>query len=121
MNNYEVLIPIITVLATAAVIITFLYLSHKGKTQIQETIRRSLDKGDALTPELLKSLGTSHSPSVKDLRRGVILSAVGVACFFAGLVANDTDAFTGFTIIGMFPLLVGIGFLLVWKLNRYND
>ena len=121
MNNYEALIPISAFIATALVIIVCLYVSHKNKTQIQETIRLSLDKGDALTPELLESLGTSGSARVKDLRRGVILAAIGVACILGGLIANDVDAFTGFSIIGMFPLLVGSGFLLVWKLNRYND
>ncbi|WP_144391631.1 DUF6249 domain-containing protein [Pleionea sediminis] len=121
MNPIEVVIPVAFILVTAVVVVTFLYLSHKNKMAIQETIRRSLDQGNSLTPELLEKLGTTPSPRVKDLRRGIVLAALGLAAILSGLVVNDSDGMIGFVIAGLFPLMMGSGFLLVWKLNRYND
>ncbi len=121
MDAVEVIIPVASFFMVTIIVVTFLYLSHKNKLAIQDTIRKSLDQGNALTPELLEKLGTTPSPRIRDLRRGVVLSAIGIAAILAGLLINDNDASTGFVIIGLFPLLMGAGFLLVWKMNRYND
>ncbi len=121
MQPFEVFIPIVAMLASAAVLISFFYLSHRNKKAIQDTIRHSIDQGNPLTPEILEKLGTNHSPRVKDLRRGIVLAALGLAFMLAGLIVNDPDGTVGMMVSGMFPLMVGLGFLLVWKLNRYND
>jgi peptidoglycan/LPS O-acetylase OafA/YrhL len=121
MNIIEAFIPIVALLAVAAVLISFFYLSHKNKKVIQDTIRHSIEQGNPLTPELLEKLATSHSPRVKDLRRGVVLASLGVAFMLAGLLVNDPDGTVGMMVAGMFPLMMGLGFLVVWKLNRYHD
>ncbi len=121
MNAVEVVIPVSSFIMVTIIVVTFLYLSHKNKQAVQDTIRKSLDQGNPLTPELLEKLGTSPSPRIRDLRRGVVLAAIGIAAVLAGLVIDDNDGTTGFIIIGLFPLLMGAGFLLVWKMNRYND
>ncbi len=117
----EIWIPIIGMLSTAGVLVAFFYLSYKSKRSVQDTIRKSLEQGSELTPELLDRLGTSHSPRVKDLRRGIVLAAIGIAFGIMGLVNSDPETTEGLVSVGMFPLLVGMAFLLVWKLNRYND
>lgn len=121
MGAVEVIIPVSSFLMVTIIVVVFLYLSHKNKQAIQDTIRKSLDQGNALTPELLEKLGTTPSPRIRDLRRGVVLAAIGMAAILAGLVIDDKDATTGFIITGLFPLMMGVGFLLVWKMNRYND
>ncbi|NVJ48777.1 MAG: hypothetical protein HWE13_07110 [Gammaproteobacteria bacterium] len=121
MNSVEIFIPITMFLAIAAVLITFFYYSKKNKEGIQQTIRHSIDQGQSLTPELLEKLAGTHSPRVKDLRRGVVATAIGLAGFCAGLIMDEPDARVVFMMLSLFPMFVGIGFLLVWKLNRYND
>ncbi|MEE4245722.1 MAG: DUF6249 domain-containing protein [Kangiellaceae bacterium] len=117
----EFLIPIFITGFMAAVIIFFFYLSHKNKVAIQQTIQKSLDLGNPLTPELLDKLGTTQAPRVKDLKRGIVLGSIGLGCMFASLMINDPEGMVVFRVLGIFPLLVGAAFLLVWKLNRYND
>lgn len=117
----SILIPITLFIAVATVLIVAIVLGYKSKVAVQETIRRSIEQGHQVTPELLTKLGGAHSPKVKDLRRGVVIFAIGVAAMAAGLIVDDPDATIGIMMLGVFPLFIGAGFLLVWKLNRYND
>lgn len=110
-------IPIIGTISTAVVVSLFFYFRNKTKTEIQLTIRQSLDKGANLTPELIEKLSISTSPKVTDLRRGVVLVALGIACILAGWIGDGMQEGTA---IGMFPLMLGIGFLAVWKMNKYE-
>ncbi|NVJ60495.1 MAG: hypothetical protein HWE27_08895 [Gammaproteobacteria bacterium] len=116
-----ILIPITLFITVAAVLIVAIVLGHKSKASVQETIRQSIEQGHQITPELLAKLGSTHSPKVKDLRRGIVIFSLGLAAMAAGLIVNDPDATVGIMMIGVFPLFIGAGFLLVWKLNRYND
>ncbi|WMS86980.1 DUF6249 domain-containing protein [Pleionea litopenaei] len=121
MQTAEIFIPITMFIMMAAVLIVYFYFARKNKEGIQETIRRSIEHGQQLTPELLEKLSGAHSPKVKDLRRGVVLCALGIAGFFAGFVLKEPDASEVFMMLSLFPLFIGAGFLLVWKLDRYND
>ena len=121
MESHVLWIPVVAIIGFTVVLVTFFYLSHKNKSAIQETIKKSLDMGQELSPEILERLGTHHSPRVRDLRRGVVLMSLGVAGLVAGSMFVDPDDSMGFVAISMFPLFLGLGFLIVWKLNRYND
>jgi hypothetical protein len=50
-----------------------------------------------------------------DLRRGILLIAVGIGlALFVGIVSRRADVATS----GALPLLVGIGYLVVWRMGR---
>jgi 1,4-dihydroxy-2-naphthoate octaprenyltransferase len=52
-----------------------------------------------------------------DMRRGIVLIALGAACFLAALFVKSHAA-SGLAILGAFPLMVGIGFVVSSKLLR---
>ena len=58
----------------------------------------------------------TNRPSRKtDLRRGVIIVSIGVAALVAGPITGSVQEFAT---VAVFPIFVGLGFLLVWKLER---
>lgn len=116
-----ILVPITLFICATIVIVGFFYLSHKNKRNILDTIQKSIDSGNALTPELLDKISNVQPPRVRDLRRGVVLLSIGLASFVAGFLFTDPDAREVFKIIALLPGFVGIGFLTVWKMNRYKD
>jgi hypothetical protein len=80
----------------------------------QRTIRMMVEKGQPVPPELL----ASHTRAVRqrsDVRRGVIWTMIGLgAMVFFGAV-NEWEG--GVWSIGLIPFLIGLGYLLVWKLE----
>jgi len=110
-------IPMLAIAGFFASIISFFILAAKNKKEIQKTIRHLIDKGETITPELLDKLGTYKVQRVTDLRRGLALSSIGIASILCGLIVSEVQ--TGFA-IGVFPLMLGLAFLLLWKINKYD-
>ena len=84
----------------------------------QRTIRMMVEKGQPVPAELL----APHTRAVRqrsDVRRGVIWTMIGLgAMIFFGAV-NDWEG--GIWSIGLIPFLIGLGYLLVWKLEGKKD
>jgi len=80
----------------------------------QRTIRMMVEKGQPVPAELL----APHTRAVRqrsDVRRGVIWTMIGLgAMIFFGAV-NDWEG--GVWSIGLIPFLIGLGYLMVWKLD----
>ncbi|PYJ28380.1 MAG: hypothetical protein DME90_07995 [Verrucomicrobia bacterium] len=80
----------------------------------QRTIRMMVEKGQPVPAELL----APHTRTVRqrsDVRRGVIWTMIGLgAIIFFGAV-NDWEG--GVWSIGLIPFLIGLGYLMVWKLE----
>jgi hypothetical protein len=80
----------------------------------QRTIRMMVEKGQPVPAELL----APHARTVRqrsDVRRGVIWTMIGLgAMIFFGAV-NDWEG--GVWSIGLIPFLIGLGYLMVWKLE----
>lgn len=112
-----------------AVIVVPIYLRHRDRSQMQETLRMALDKGASLPPELVTAL--QHSVTVRaiptregDLRRAIVLIAVGLGCvglgygLWYGLMSVDDMAayITGGSVAGAgaIPGLIGVGYLVLW-------
>ena len=104
-------------------LIIILHMSNRFKLKVKthELLEKSIDKGIDVTPELLEKLNQDRSPRFKDFRRGIIMMAVGAAVFCFSLVIPTDDTAKVFRGLSLLPLFIGAGFLLVWKLNNYND
>ena len=83
-----------------------------------KTVQKAIETGGEFSPELLSQLGPAVNPRVRDLRRGVIFLALGIAGLLCSLFFSDAEIVAGIRAGAMFPLLLGGGFLLVWKLNK---
>ena len=111
-------VPVVLFIVTGFCTIGFLYFNHKNRNAIMETVQKSMDTGSDLTPDLLAKLGAAINPKVRDMRRGIVLLSIGIAGFMCSLFFGDTEVVSGIRAGSVFPLMMGIGFLLVWKLNK---
>jgi hypothetical protein len=116
--NEGLWVPIVLFIVTGICAMGFLYFNHKNRTAIMETVQKSMDTGSDLTPDLLAKLGAAINPKVRDMRRGVVLLSIGIACLMCSVFFTDTEVVSGIRAGSMFPLMMGLGFLLVWKLNK---
>jgi hypothetical protein len=52
------------------------------------------------------------------MRRGVVLLSIGIAGFLCSMFFMDAEVVSGIRAGSVFPLMMGVGLLLVWKLNK---
>ena len=118
MVELELLIPIVLFLVIGIVVLGYFYWNHKNRGDVMKTVQKAIETGGELNAELLAQLGAAVNPRVRDLRRGIIFIALGIAGLLCGVLLDVPEAVPGILAGSMFPLLLGAGFLLVWKLNR---
>ena len=86
-----------------------------GSRMRQRTIRMMVEKGQPVPAELL-------APEVRavrrrsDVRRGVIWTMVGLGLMIFFGAVNDWEG--GVWSLGLIPFLIGLGYLIVWKLEK---
>ena len=84
----------------------------------QRTIRMMVEKGQPVPAELLAP-ATRAVRRRSDVRRGVIWAMIGLgAMIFFGAV-NDWEG--GIWSLGLIPFLIGLGYLIIWKLETKKD
>jgi predicted MFS family arabinose efflux permease len=124
-NNF---IPIAMFAMIAAIVIVPTWLKSKERRDMQATLRASIDKGQALPPEVIDALTrqTVKPPATagRDLRTGVILLALslGIAAAFSylGSVVED-DVPYGFAAFAAIPGAVGLAFIVLSFFNKNKD
>ena len=110
----EALIPIVMFVALAAVVAFFIVYRHRGRQELQNTLRTAIDKGQELTPELIKQMGApAEPPKDRDLRRALIAIAIGAAFLVFGFSLPDSgdNAPRAMAGIATFPIFIGLAFL----------
>lgn len=112
------MIPIVMFVVLGFVVLGYFYWNHKNRESIMSAVQKAIDQGKELTPELLMQLGAAGNPRLRDLRRGIIFLSLGVAGFLCSLFFGDADVVNGIRAGTVFPLMLGVGFLLVWWLNK---
>ena len=142
MYDEGLMVPIFGIFMIIAVVIGPIwirsYYRSKEREQLHMTLRAAYEKGQPPPPELIEKLtaesgsfglgGTQSSGGDRDLRRAIVLIAVGVglAALGAGLgwgigLASDVGgAITGGVIAGAgaIPGFIGIAYLVLWLLGR---
>ena len=113
-----IMVPIVMFIMLGIVLIAYFFWNHKNRASIMDVVQKSIDTGQELTPELLVQLGAAVNPRVRDMRRGIIFLALGIAGLLCSLFFNDPEVINGIRAGAVFPLMLGVGFLIVWKLNK---
>ena len=118
MGSIDESIAIIGVaLAAAAIPILYFYFRYRTRAAAQATIRAALEKGQALSPEMLERLLEPVVPSVNrrntDLRRGIILIALGVGIAVIGLAA--APMWQQALAVSALPSMIGLAYVALWK------
>ena len=109
------LIPIVMFLMMGLVLVVFLYLKFRAKSEAQQTIRLALEKGNELSPEFIKQIGEPEPPKDRDLRRGLIWIALGLGFVLLALGINEPDAMGPLIGTAAFPSLIGVAHLIMWR------
>ena len=95
-----------------------MYFGFSKNRMMHKTVRMMVEKGQEVPPALL----APPPPAVRqrsDMRRGVVLLMIGIGLIvFLGAV-NDWEG--GVWSLGLIPALIGLGYLLVWKLEGKAD
>jgi Domain of unknown function (DUF6249) len=84
----------------------------------QRTIRMLVEKGQPVPAELLAP-ATRAVRQRSDVRRGVVWTMVGVGFMVWLGAVNDWEG--GAWSFGLIPFLIGLGYLIVWKLENKKD
>lgn len=117
-NVVAVFIPIVSMVVFGIIIWGFFHFRYKTRVRIQETIQTALDRGTELTPELIDRIAGPKPSTDRDLRRGVISIAIGIAFAIFGFMVDDMEAVRPMIGIGLFPILVGLAYLVMWRMGK---
>jgi hypothetical protein len=84
-----------------------------------KTLRKAVEQGQPLTPELIDRLEAKPEAGAIDQRIGFVLVAAAMALIFAGAIQGDAEKLRNMATAGMFPLFVGGALLLrLWLVRR---
>ena len=118
MNANEVWVPLSMFIGLSVVLSLWVWFRYKAKKELQVTIRTAIEKGQGLSPELIENLVNPPVSPQRDLRRGVISVLVAVAIALFALFIDESDALGPLMGIAMFPLSIGVGFLLMHRFGK---
>jgi len=119
----EIVIPIVAITlltvfgAPVLIVGLILYFSFSRSRALHRTVRMMVEKGQPVPEALLNPPPAQRQRS--DVRRGVILTMIGVGLMVFLAAANDWEG--GAWTLGFIPFLIGVGYLLVWKLDAKKD
>ena len=119
-----VAIPIVAIVflsifgAPVAIVVMIGIFSMIATRTRQRTIRMMVEKGQPVPAELLAP-ATRGIRRRSDVRRGVVWTMVGLGLMIWLAAVNDWEG--GAWSFGLIPLLIGIGYLIVWKLENKKD
>lgn len=104
--------------APVLIVAVIMYFGFSRNRMMHRTIRIMAEKGQPIPPALL----APPAPAVRqrsDMRRGVVLCMVGLGLmlFFGAVNAWEGGSWA----IGVIPFVIGLGYLLVWKLEGKKD
>ena len=94
-----------------AIVALVVMLRLKRNKMLHETMRAMIDKGQHIPPALLQPHEPKRRPK-SDLRRGLVLAGIGV-----GLTVWLGNQWA----LGLIPLLMGLGFLVTWKVEHNKN
>ena len=119
-----VAIPIVAIVflsifgAPVAIVIMIGIFSMIATRTRQRTIRMMIEKGQPVPAELLAP-ATRGIRRRSDVRRGVVWTMVGLGLMIWLAAVNDWEG--GAWSFGLIPFLIGLGYLIVWKLENKKD
>lgn len=116
-GSEDSIVPVVLFVAIALTYCAKYFFAHRTRQDTQATVRMALERGEALTPDLLDRLGPPPPPKRNDLRRGVVGVCLGIGIGAFGLVLGEPEAVRPMLAVGLVPLLLGLAYLVLWRLS----
>ncbi len=116
-------IPIVGIIFTTLfgapvlVVAAVMFFSYLKSRSLHRTVRMMVEKGQEVPAALFAPPPVVRARS--DLRRGVVLLMVGLGLMIFFGAVNDWE--NGVWSLGVIPFVIGLGYLLVWKLESRRD
>jgi len=104
--------------APVLIVALIMYFGFSKNRMMHRTIRMMVEKGQEVPAALLAPPPPAQRQR-SDMRRGVVLVMVGLGLMVFLGAMNDWEG--GAWAIGIIPFLIGVGYLLVWKLEGKKD
>jgi hypothetical protein len=120
----EMVVPIVAVVmmsvfgAPVLIVGLIMYFGFSRNRMMHKTIRMMVEKGQEVPAALLAPPPVAVRQR-SDMRRGVVLVMVGVGLMLFFAAVNEWEG--GAWAIGVIPFVIGLGYLLVWKLEGKKD
>ena len=114
-------VPIAMFAGLTVIISLFFWFRFRARSEMQQTIRSAIDKGQELSPELVESLGTSQKRSkYQDLRNGMIWLAVGAGTALFGVAMGQVEEEVTAIMAGVsaMPFMIGIAYVIMWRVTE---
>lgn len=124
----EMLVPLGAFAMVAAIVcLPILGLfKHLERRRMHDVVRTAIEKGQSLPPEVIETLTRDVRPassSVRDIRTGVIMIAVGVGFaifgYFVGL--DERDVVSPALGVAAIPTVIGIAYIILSFFNPNKD
>ena len=96
---------------------TILFFANSRNRAMHKTVRMMVEKGQPVPEALLNPPPVVRQRS--DLRRGVILLVIGAGLMVFFGAVNDWEG--GVWSLGFIPFIIGLGYMLVWKLDARKE
>ena len=112
-------IPITMFIGLTIVLCLFFWFRAKTRSDVQATIRAAMEKGQDLSPEIIDRLGHPKPSKYKDLRVALVFMAVALSMVIFGSMVPDDDEEVALIFAGMasFPFLIGLAYLIMWRVT----
>ena len=117
----EQMIPITMFVGMTVIISLFFWFRYRARTEMQQTLRNAIEKGQELTPELVETLGMRQKPSKdRDIRFALmwLALAAALALFGWGMGSIEREAFVALLSIAAFPFMIGLAYLVMWRFTE---
>jgi hypothetical protein len=115
-----IFIPFVFFLAPVLIVLIFLRYRYLQTQARYNTMLHLADKGMELPPQLLSEARMVYS----ERRRALVLIAagLGVMATFTALPGHldNGQSLAGLWGLGLLPLMIGLGYLASWWLNRHE-
>jgi hypothetical protein len=98
-----------------------MYYRFRSRQEMQVTVRSAIDSGQPFSPEVLQELTNALFPPSSDLRKGIVLCAIGIGFVVFALAIGDEEAVGPLLGVSAFPFLVGIAYLILFRMGRNKE
>lgn len=103
--------------APVMIVAAIMFFSYLKSRSLHRTVRAMVEKGQEVPAALFAPPPVVRARS--DMRRGVVLLMVGFGLMVFFGAVNDWEG--GAWSLGVIPFVIGLGYLLVWKLEGRRD
>lgn len=122
--NPGILIPLGFFAMIAGIVLVPTWLKSRERREMQATLRASIEKGQALPPEVIEAISKDNAKPVqtahRDLRAGVILLSVAIGIALLGYAVSFAEIDAYYPIVGVaaIPGMIGLAFIILSFFNK---